>query len=382
MTKPRLLVATLGIAGTTFFSTHTAFAMNGPANIEIDGGPLGPLELSGAADGLFYAKSGTNQNVSGDQADAALLNSMMLQLEKTTGRVQFELQIAAYSPDVLGIGYPEQANTRNFTTGALRAANISLVLNSHLRISAGQIDSLEGYESAFPWGNTTGFNTVLYYITNDENRGVSATVTEGPASLSVIYGDGSDTGVFDYLQFSGTYNFNAQDNLNVYGGIALATTGPSAYFYGQSTVGQNEVFANSNLFGIYDTSVIGNLMLTPQVQYQYANADHRYAAAVIPKQTSNFAAALFADYSFGTSPYSLGAWAEYATSHGSAAIDDWFIAPNAELIGFTVAPTWQHKDLYFRVNAGYLHLLNGTAYGNDGAGTNEVIGTLEGGITF
>jgi hypothetical protein len=49
----------LGAAATALLVSHSAYALNPPAPIQIDGGPLGNLELTGAADGLFYAQSGT-----------------------------------------------------------------------------------------------------------------------------------------------------------------------------------------------------------------------------------------------------------------------------------------------------------------------------------
>ena len=55
-----------------------------------------------------------------------------------------------------------------------------------------------------------------------------------------------------------------------------------------------------------------------------------------------------------------------------------------------MAPTWQYKNLYARLNAGYVHLLNGSysgtgvtgAYGDNGTGRDQMIGMLEGGLLF
>jgi hypothetical protein len=51
-------------------------------------------------------------------------------------------------------------------------------------------------------------------------------------------------------------------------------------------------------------------------------------------------------------------------------------------VGFEITPTWQYKYLFARVSAGYIHLLNGTAYGNNGTGTNTFQSGLQGGILF
>ena len=78
--------------------------------------------------------------------------------------------------------------------------------------------------------------------------------------------------------------------------------------------------------------------------------------------------------------------AEYFTSNGQG---DWFIAPHAEGVGFELSPTWQYKDLFARVSAGYVHLINTgndpvgyPAYGNDGTGSNVVQAALEAGLLF
>ena len=66
----------------------------------------------------------------------------------------------------------------------------------------------------------------LYYVTNSESRGVEGNFTKGPISVSVTYGDGNDTGVFNYMTFLATYNFNKTDNLNLFGGVELSPPVP------------------------------------------------------------------------------------------------------------------------------------------------------------
>ena len=147
-------------------------------------------------------------------------------------------------------------------------------------------------------------------------------------------------------------------------------------------------YANSDMIGAYYSYTLGNLNLVPEAQFQYAKKD---VGLGIPGESSNFGAALFADYTFGTSPYSIGAWGEYFTSHESAAeaANDfyWFVGPNSEAIGAAVAPTWQYKDLFARANAGYIYLLRNNAYGvKYGYGNNDdrgqFLGTVEAGLLF
>jgi hypothetical protein len=388
------LALAAGLGAAACLAAPQARAMNGTTNIQIDGGPLGPLEISGGIDGYFYYQSGTSDtgnSIAGPKQVGAELNTFDFQVEKTTGIIQFEVQLTDYGAIELGASHPKEANISHFTDGPLRAANITIQPpNSPFSITAGQVGSLEGYESTFPWNDPTGLYTILYYVTNSESRGVSLNYNQGPVSGTVTFGDGNDTGVWNYLQFLGTYNFDSNNNINVFGGVELGVTGPDAYGYGQTTTGGNGLYnVDCNVYGAWYSTTIGNLSLTPEVQYQYSNPLHRYASSGndIPKYTSDFGAAIFADYLFGTSPYSIGAWVQYATSVGSA---DWFVAPHAQLVGASVAPTWQYKDVYVRFNMGYNHLLNGSytgtgligEYGDNGTGRDQFIGTLEGGLVF
>ncbi|MBU6448434.1 MAG: outer membrane beta-barrel protein [Rhodospirillales bacterium] len=372
--------------------------------MQIDGGPLGTLKISGGVDGYFFAQSGASgSSVVGPKSNGANISAFMIQAKKTTGPIQFTIQLAEYTNINLGANKPKEINGNMYTTGPLRAAYITLPLTDDFSISAGQLDSLEGYESAFAWNNPVALRTVIASVENSESRGVSASYNQGPFSGTVIFGDGYDTGVFNYLQFLTSYDINADSNLNVFGGVALGVTGPNSFAYGSggsSNGGANGVGGqgqlanvNSNMLGGWYSTVIDGLNLTSEVQYQYAKPLHRYADVTsggvsdnIAKETSNLGVAEFAEYQFPGTDYSIGSWAEYATSHGSGAQDNWFVAPNAELVGFAVAPTWQHGHIYSRLNAGYVHLLNQgqpvAGYGNSGTGKNQVVGTLELGLVF
>ncbi len=53
----------LGVmAASSLFAINAAHALNGPTAIQIDGGPLGPLEVTGGFDGYGYYQTGTSTN--------------------------------------------------------------------------------------------------------------------------------------------------------------------------------------------------------------------------------------------------------------------------------------------------------------------------------
>jgi hypothetical protein len=379
-----------------------AYAVDGPKPVEFDGGPLGTLQLSVAADGYFYVQSGTASDpansIAGSKAAGAEINAWMIQLKKATGLVQFTFQLAEHSNINLGANKPENVNGDRFTTGPIRQAFVTLAPTSDFKFSVGQVGSLEGFESSFPWNNPVALRTVLNVPQNNSSRGVEADYQHGPFSGSVVFGDGYDTGVWNYLQFLVTGKIDPNNSLNIYGGVPLGTTGPNTFAYGEGGAsaggangngGQGQLaVVNSTMVGAWYTWKQGNLSIIPEVQGSWTQPLTKYANVVsgglsdnIPKGTGNFGAALFTTYKFGDSPFSIGAWAEYARSYGSGPQDTWFVAPNASLMGFAVAPGYQYKQLFARLNIGYAHLLNsGTpsaGFGDQGTGKNQGVATLE-----
>lgn len=117
----------------------------------------------------------------------------------------------------------------------------------------------------------------------------------------------------------------------------------------------------------------------PEVQYLYAKVDHKIG---LDNPSSNFGVALFADYKFGKSPWSLGAWAKFFTSDGP---DFWFINPGAQGVGLSISPTWQGKYVFVRGDLGVLQLTKigaGTGYGANGTGRTQATAVLEMGVLF
>jgi len=391
MNTIRYKVLGLGlIAASSLLAMHAAHALNGPSAIQIDGGPLGPLSISGGVDGYGYYLSDTNDegNLPGtNKADGMELANALIEIQKTTGVVQATLQIGANGGTAFfGSGHPSQSSISTYTTGPLRAGYVTIAPpNSDFTFSAGQIGSLEGWESGVEWNNANQLTTEMFYVENSQSRGIEVSYNNGPVSATVSYGDGYDTGVFNFVEAIGTYTFNADNAATLYYGGNLGTTGTAV----KSNEGPT-AYQNSQMIGGFYSYTLGNLSLAPEFQYQYAKADEKIG---IEKPTYNFGAALFADYSLSaTSPYSIGAWGEYFTSHASVADSSagaWYIGPDAAGVAVSVSPTWQYKDLFARADAGYIYLLDnkssgGAAYGYGGSGTDrgEFVGLLETGVLF
>jgi len=387
MTMRRQLLGLGIVAASSLLALQAANAMSGPSSIQIDGGPLGPLQISGGVDGYGYY---VNPVPNGQQVGAEVGNALV-ELQKTDGELQFTVEVGS-NGGAIGLGSggrPTQTSINVFTTGPLYAGYVTIApSNLPITVSAGQIGSLEGYESGIDWNNPSQIVTDIFEVQNSQSRGVSANLTEGPVSATVTFGDGFDTGVWNFIQGLLTYTINATNSANIYVAGNLGRTGLASVTYGGGSTGSyGAYYVNSDMVGGYYSYTLGNLSLVPEAQFVEAKPD---AELGIMKQSWNLGTALFANYALSsTSPYSIGGWVEYFDSHTSPLDNiNWFAGPNAEGVGFAVSPTWQYKDLFARVNAGYLYLLRNTSagakygYGASGTGRNTVDASLEAGLLF
>ncbi len=391
------------VAASSLLALHAAHAMSGPAAITLDGGPLGSLSLSGGADGYGYYQSNT---ATGIQTNGANIANGLVELQKTSGVLQFTIELGSNGGAItvgantgFGGGYYNnripQTSVTNFSTGPLYAGYITIAPpNLPITVSAGVLPSLEGYESGIDWNNPSQLVSPVFFVQNSQAQGVQAALTEGPLTATVQFGDGWDTGVFNFVQALASYSINANNTASVYYAGNLGRTGLLAKTYSGDcsygstaagcfgTVGNyGAYYMNSQMLGGYYSYTDGNLSLVPEVQYVYAKADQQLG---LTKASSNASAAVFADYSFANTPYLLGGWVAFEDSNG---YDSWYAGPKSESASIAVSPTWQYKDLFARANAGAAYLLNNKAfstasYGNKGTDKFQFTGTLEAGLLF
>lgn len=380
ITMRRQLLGLGFVAASSLLAMNAAHAMTGPQAIEIDGGPFGTLNLSGGVDGYGDYISGLpgHQPASGINVGSALI-----EIQKSSGVFQYTIEVGSNGGGIAVGTYSSRAGQTSidkFKTGPLYAGYITIApTDSPVTVSAGMIGSLEGYESGIDWNNPSQMTTDIWWVQNSQAKGVEATYTHGPLTATVEFGDGWDTNVFNFLQAAVNYSFDSNNSLYLYyAGNLGRTASPNTKAYGSDTYGNAAV--NSQMFGGFYSWTGGNLNLIPEVQYVYAKRD---AQAGIYKFTSNLGAAVFYDYTFDKTPYSIGGWVQYEKSIGSDYA--WFRTPNDQAIGFAVSPTWQYKDLFARANAGVNYMLtktSGGGYNNSGSGNFQFAGTLEAGLLF
>jgi hypothetical protein len=155
-------------------------------------------------------------------------------LQKPTGLVQFTIEAGAVNAFVLG-SKPNAPAVQKWSTGPVRSAYITIAPTSEFSISAGQIGSLEGYESALDWKNFNMLLTSLWDVENAQSVGVSATYAHGPFTGKIAFGDGFDTNVWNCLQLLGSYDINKDNNIMLFGATNPGSTDLGARFYGNAT---------------------------------------------------------------------------------------------------------------------------------------------------
>ena len=216
-----------------------AHAVDLPDPLSFDAGPLGKLELSGGATGYAYALTGagdeTNKGLLGTSTSVGVqfLNGL-IQLDKPDGLLRFTVQAGAVNSLTLGTK-PAPPSVQTFSTGPVRSAYVTVAPTPDFKISAGQMGSVEGYELSVDWENFNLLTTSLWYVENSQSVGVKATFTSGAFSGTIIFSDGFDTNVWNYLQLEASYTINDNNDVTLYGATNLGTTGLGARFYGNAT---------------------------------------------------------------------------------------------------------------------------------------------------
>lgn len=375
-----------------------ARAVQQPEPFSFNAGPLGILSLSGGADAYAYALTGA-----GSGEDKGLLGTStsvgveffngLVKLQKPDGLVQFTIEAGAVNSLTLG-SKPKPQTAQKWSTGPFRSAYMTIAPTEHFSISAGQVGSLEGFESAIDWKNFNIMTTSLWDVENAQSVGVSANYHSGPFGATVVFSDGFDTNVWNYLQASASYAINKQNSVTLFGATNLGSTGLGARFYGNATrpwtatsvaVAGAANLVNSSVIGGYYEFKAGGVTLVPEVQYVWST---RNPSVGLTDYSSHFGAALFANYQFAHSPISLGGWLQYFTSNGR---ETWFLNPGAQGVGMVVGPTWSpdwaKKHLFLRGEAGLIHLITvgvpGSAgYGSSGDGRNQATFLAEAGVLF
>jgi Putative beta-barrel porin-2, OmpL-like. bbp2 len=379
-----MVVAGVSLLAANVYAAPAFAQLKLPGPIDVDGGPLGELQVSGGIDGLFYGISGLGDRslLGNGKAVGAQSFTNDITVKKSTGILRFVVDV--HPSDTLHFGQRlSRPSVKTFTLGPLYAAFITLAPVRDFTVSVGQVYSVEGYESSLDWKNANILVSPLYSVKNSSSRGISASYVHGPVTSTLVFGDGFDSGAFNTFQVKTTYSFDPQNAVTLFGKTNVGRTGPNTFAYGGEKTGygfkSHAALVNSTTLGGYYEYRVGDLKLVPEVQYVYARPDHIIG---ITKFTSNLGALLISDYHFGDTPWSIGGMVFYYRNNGGYG---WYLNPHSAGLGLGLTPTWQKGHVFVRAEAGLIHLTNignGVAFGNDGNQRNQVTGILEAGLLF
>ncbi|HZB92554.1 MAG TPA: outer membrane beta-barrel protein [Stellaceae bacterium] len=344
-----------------------------PNPLKFDGGPLGPVYVTGVLSGLGMAQTNplsTDKTFHGDVSNGQVI------VQNTAGLVQFYAQAGIYSLPSLGTSYVTAKNTNNQFFGPLPEGYVKLAPTDAFSIQAGKLPTLIGAEYTFTFENMNIERGLLWNQEPAISDGVQGNYTVGPLAFSVSLNDGFYSGNYNWLTGSAAWTINSANTLSVVGGGN----------FGQSTIStlatplpQN----NSDIVNVIYTYSSAPWTITPY--FQYTN---------VPKNTSigithgaqTYGGALLASYAF-TDTFSLAGRAEIIGSSGSTTdgSPSLLFGPGSEAWSLTLTPTYQKSVFFVRGEASYVGASStsgGLAFGHSGKDNDQERVLAEVGLVF
>jgi hypothetical protein len=369
-------VARRGVAQSTPSpSPLTTPAITGPLQgnppINIDGGPLGKLDLDGIVSGVGLWQA---NHVAGDSSTQAALSDGQIFIQKTTGWWQFYLQAGAYNILALGTPFLPTDKAISDLYGPVPVAFVKLVPGKNTSIQIGALPTLMGAEYTFDFENMNIERGLLWNQENAVNRGIQVNQTFGKFAASISWNDGYYSNRYSWLSGSLTY-----------------TKGPhSLEFVGMGNLGQTvrqtlatPVQNNGSMYALIYTYTKGNWIIQPY--YQYGSVPANAKVGVVHGASTDGGAVLVSrTFKHG---FSLAGRGEYIGSTGSTAQNslNLIYGPGSGAWSLTLTPTYQYQHFFARGDLSFVRATSftpGNVFGFSGRNPNQPRGVLEIGFLF
>ncbi len=350
--------------------------MTGPLKLNpllMDGGPLGPISVSGVVSGLRLTQDNA---FPGDKSSRLDLSNGQLIVQLTQGPVQFYAQAGAYSLPSLGTPYFTAGDVNGDTFGVLPIAYVKIVPSANFNIQAGKLYTLQGGENTFTFMNFNVERGLLWNQTNAVNRGVQANYARGLFSVSVSLNDGYYSGKYNWVSATVGYAVSPNDTITVGAAANLGRTRKTSF---ATPLPQS----NGEVYVLGWTHAKGPLAV--QIYGQATRVTTKKSLG-ISRGASTYGAAVLGKYTF-TDAFSLAARAEYIQSTGSSrnGAPSLVFGPGSGAWSLTVTPTWQRGILFVRGEASYVRARSvppGFGLGPDLNRRSQIRGLIECGILF
>jgi len=344
-----------------------------PNPLHVDGGPLGPVYVSGVISAVGLVQDHSSP---GDHKSIVDLSNGMAIVQTVQGPVQFYAQVGGYSIATLGTPYFRARRYVKDTYGLLPVAYVKIAQGPDFNIEAGKLYTLQGAENAFTFQNFNVERGLLFNQTSTINRGVQANYAHGPLSVSLALTDGYYSKKFNWLSGTIGYTLSPKDSITLGAAASLSHND-------KATFATPTVLNNGQLYFLSWTHTDGHWTIQPYVQV--GNVPSRQSVG-IEHSASTYGAAILGKYSFN-SELALAARAELIKSTGSVSngAPSLIYGPGSGASSLTLTPSWQKGILFARPEASYVHawkVVPGSGLGPVFNDKSQVRGLIEAGIIF
>lgn len=353
-------------------------SMTGPLHLNsnplhVDGGPLGPIYVSGVISGLGLTQS---NHFPGDRSTRFDLSNGMAVVQTTRGIVQFYAQVGGYSLPSIGTAYIKAGKLSRDSFGLVPVAYVKIAPSSDFNIEVGKLFTLQGAENAFTFQNFNIERGLLWNQTATINRAVQANYGHGPLSISLSANDGFYSKKYNWLSGTIGYALSSKDSLTFGVAANLGHTNKSSF-------ATPLVLNNGELYFLSWTHTDGPWTIQPYVQWQHAPKDMSLG---ILHSASTYGGAVLGKYSF-TDQWALAARAEIIKSTGTLldGAPSLLYGAGSGAWSLTLTPAWQKGIFFARAEGSYLHVYKtspGFALGEDFNKKSQIRGLIEAGVIF
>jgi hypothetical protein len=353
-------------------------SMTGPLNLNpnplhVDGGPFGPIYVSGVISGLALEQ---DHPFPGDHKSRVDLSNGQVIVQNTQGVLQFYLQAGGYSIPTLGTPYFKATDYVKDSYGYLPVAYVKIVPASDFNLEIGKLYTLQGAENAYTFQNFDIERGLLFNQTSTINRGVQANYSHGPLSVSVALTDGFYSAKYNWLSGTIGYTLSPKDSITL--GAAASLSHNS-----KSTFATPTVLNNGQLYFLSWTHTDGPWTIQPYVQVGHIPT--RTSVGIVHSATT-YGGAILGKYSFNDR-WALAGRAEIIKSTGSLSngAPSLIYGPGSGAWSLTLTPSWQKGIVFARVEGSYVHAWHvtpGFGLGPSFNDKSQVRGLIEAGIIF
>ncbi|HEY1579581.1 MAG TPA: outer membrane beta-barrel protein [Terracidiphilus sp.] len=341
-----------------------------PANF--DAGPLGKISANGIVTGFGRWQ---DNHVPGDDTGQASLTNGQIFLQKADGKVQYFIEVGAYTLPSLGTPFLPADKTVSDFYGPVPVAFLKFQAGKTTQFLIGSLPTLIGAEYTFTFENMNIERGLVWNQENAVNRGIQVNQTLGKyLTASFSWNDGFYSNRYSWLSGSLTYVKGPHTLAFVAGGNA----GKTAYETFATPV-QN----NSSIYNLIYTYNKGAWIIQPY--YQFSDVPTNLSVGVEKGAKTN-GGALLVSHAFKHG-FSLPGRVEYIASSGNT--DDGSVnlmyGAGSSATSVTLTPTIQKGGLFFRGDLSWTHAgsyIPGDAFGKNGTNADQARAVAEIGFIF